>query len=132
MKKVRAFTLIELLIVIAIIAILTRLSYPSYQSYIIKTRRGDAQIELVKAQLKQSSLHILNAYSDVEESIGLPINDAYYTFSIVSAAATTYLMKAVAKPGSSQQKDEIICQTLFTDQSNNHTSDGIKSNEQCW
>ena len=132
MKKVQGFTLIELLIVIAIIAILASLSYPSYQSYIIQTRRSDAQTELIKAQLKQSSLHILNSYTNIETSIGLPIDAPYYSFSIVSAGTITYLMKAVAKSGGSQKNDDISCQILFTDQNNHHTSDGSKSNEQCW
>lgn len=132
MKKTQGFTLIELLIVIAIIAILGALAYPSYQSYMIQTRRGDATTELLKAQLEQTSLHILNSYSDVEASVGLPTNHDYYTFSVVSAGITTYLMKAVAKIGTTQIKDETACQVLFIDQSSNHTSDGSTNNDQCW
>lgn len=132
MKKEQGFTLTEMLIVIVIIAILSSVSYPAYQSYIIKTRRGDAQVELLKAQLKQTSIHILNSYTNIADDVGLPKNNNYYSFSIVSAGTTTYLMKAVAKSGTSQAHDETICQTLFTDQNNLHTSDGHNSNEQCW
>ncbi len=133
MRKAQGFTLIELLIVIAIIAILGSIAYPSYQSHMIKARRGDAKAELIKAQLKQSSLHILNpAYSDVEADLGLPASHDYYTFSVVSAAATTYSMKAVAKSGTTQANDETACQTLFIDQNSNHSSDGSTNNDQCW
>lgn len=133
MKNAQGFTLIELLIVIAIIAILGAVAYPSYQSYMIESRRGEARTELIKAQLKQSSLYILNpSYSDVEEDLGLPASHDYYTFSVVSAGTTTYLMKAVAKSGTSQANDEAECQTLFIDQDSNHTSDGSTNNDQCW
>ena len=132
MKKLLGFTLIELLVVVAIIAILASIAYPSYQSYIIQTRREDAITELRKAQLKQASLHILNPYSAVAADIGLPISHDYYTFSIISAGTAAYLMKAVVKSGSTQVKDKTLCQTLFVDQNNNHTSDGSSDNEQCW
>lgn len=133
MKKTQGVTLIELLIVIAIVGIIGSIAYPSYQSYIIKTRRGDAKTELTKAQLKQSSLYILNpSYSSVEADLGLPASHDYYTFSVVSATATSYSMKAVAKSGTTQDKDETACKTLFVDQNSSHTSDGSTNNEQCW
>lgn len=133
MEKAQGVTLTELLIVIAIMGIIATVAYPSYQSYTIKTRRGDAQAKLIKAQLKQSSLHILNPnYSDKAAELGLPTAHSYYQFSIVSATATSYLIKAVAKAESSQQKDEIACQSLFVDQNGNHTSDGSTDNNQCW
>ena len=132
MKNTQGFTLIELLITIAIIAILGALAYPSYQSHMIQTRRDEAKTELLKAQLQQTSLHILNSYSAVAASVGLPTSHDYYTFSVVSAGVSTYSMKAVAKSGTTQAKDETACQTLFIDQSNNHTSDGSTNNDQCW
>jgi type IV pilus assembly protein PilE len=132
MKNMLGFTLIELLVVVAIIAVLAGVAYPSYQAYIIQTRRSDAQAELMKAQLKQSSLHILNAYSAVAASVGLPTDDDYYTFAVVSAGANSYSMKVVAKSGTSQAQDDIACRTLFVDQGSNHTSDGSSNNEQCW
>lgn len=96
MKKVVGFTLIELLIVIVIIGILASIAYPSYQSYMFKARREEAKTELIKAQLKQTALHILNpTYSDDESTIGL-VNSDYYTFTVISAGTTTYSMKAVA------------------------------------
>ncbi len=118
MKRVAGFTLIELLIVIAIIGILGSIAYPSYQSYMLEARRGDAKAELIKAQLKQTSLHILNpSYSDDESELGL-INSEYYTFTVTSAAATTYSMKAVAKGRQSSDSD---CLTLTIDHDSNRT-----------
>lgn len=133
MTNKRGFTLIELIIVIVIIVILGGLAYPSYLSYIIQSRRADARIELIKAQLQQTHLHILSPHFSLSNSdIGLPTNNKYYTFSVVSAGDATYLMKAVAKKGTTQEKDVLACRTLFIDQNNYHTFDGARSNEQCW
>lgn len=132
MRSPKGFTLIELLVVIAIIGILASIAYPSYQSQIIKTRRNDAQNELIKAQLKQSRLHILNpSYSGDKTELGL-VDNEYYTFTVVSADNTTYSMKAVAKISTTQGNDDVACRTLFINQNRFHSSDGNTSNHQCW
>ncbi|MCP4322983.1 MAG: prepilin-type N-terminal cleavage/methylation domain-containing protein [Psychromonas sp.] len=123
MKSTTGVTLIELLVVIAIIGILASIAYPSFQSYMLKARRGDAKVELVKAQLKQTSLHILNpSYSGNESELGLLDSD-YYTFTVISANTSTYSMKAEAK---GSQTSDSNCLTLTIDQDNNHT------NDDCW
>lgn len=132
MLRTRGFTLIELLITMAIIGILAMVAYPAFQSHLIKSHRSEAQTELIKAQLKQSGLHILSpTYSTVKADIGL-VDSQYYTFSVVSAANSTFVLKAVVKSGSGQENDESACKTLFIDQDSNHTSDGSTSNESCW
>ena len=47
MKPYRAFTLIELMIVVVIVSILALLSYPNYQGFIMKSRRVDAEAALL-------------------------------------------------------------------------------------
>lgn len=50
MKKIssQGFTLIELMVVIVIVAILAAIAIPSYQHYVAKTRKAEAQAELLK------------------------------------------------------------------------------------
>lgn len=118
MKKHLGLTIIELLIVIAIIGILASIAYPSMQSYILRTHRGDAQAELIKAQLKQTALHILNPlYCDDENTLGL-VNTAHYNFNVISASSTTYSMTAVAI---GQQVNDIGCTTLTINENSEQT-----------
>lgn len=120
MKRVIGFTLIELLIVIVMVAILASIAYPSYQSHLIKARRGDVKTALLKAQLKQSSLHILSpSYSDVEADLGL-INTTYYTFEVTEATNSTFIIEAEAVKGETQENDT-GCTTLTINQYSDKT-----------
>lgn len=133
MKNKIGFTLIEILIVLAILAVLAGISYPSYQEFVIKARRTSAQSELIEAQVEQSSYHIMNpTYLSNAISAGLPSDSEYYTFSIVSATETAYLMKAEVVATSSQNNDKSACKALYIDQDNAKTSDGSTANDSCW
>lgn len=129
----RGFTLIELLIAIVILGIIVSIAYPSYQGFILKTRRVDAQTELIKAQVEQSSFRITEpSYSLDNNQIGLPVAHDFYTFSIVSASAHTYLLRAKVKNNSPQVSDLQSCQALYINQNNVKTSDGENENASCW
>ncbi|WP_022941386.1 type IV pilin protein [Psychromonas hadalis] len=120
MKIKAGFTLIELLVVIAIIGILGSIAYPSFQSHMLKARRGDAKAELIKAQMKQTSLHILGNYSSSLTTVGLSASTDYYDFRIYSVSANTYSIEAKAI-STAMQNNDTGCTTLTTDQDSNQT-----------
>ncbi len=65
MHSGKAFTLIELMIVVAVIAILTVIAYPSYQDSVRKSRRADAKAALLElAQwMERSTMAISGRYT---------------------------------------------------------------------
>jgi len=134
MKEKIGFTLIEMLIVLAILSIIAAIAYPAYQSHIIKVRRVEAQGELIKAQIQQSSYRIINpSFLSQAATSGLPLNHPHYQFSVEHASTNTYTLKATVKPSSNtQNNDDQECLSLYIDQNNNKTSDGESDNSRCW
>lgn len=56
----RAFTLIELMIVVAVIAILAAIAYPSYQESVRKTKRTDAKADMMALAHNLQRFKIVN------------------------------------------------------------------------
>ncbi|MFO6422829.1 type IV pilin protein [Motilimonas sp. KMU-193] len=128
--KTAGFTLMEVMIVVAIIGILASIAYPSYQDYVKKSRRADAQAHLMKAALEQESWRITNAtYAGNFASLALATSNAYYSFSVVSNAASTYTLKATATTGKGQDTDKVgstTCTPLTLNQAD------AKTPSDCW
>ena len=122
-KKQRAFTLIELMVVVAIIGIMASIAYPSYQDSVRRSRRADAKGVLMSfANAMERRFTETNSYCDVggvggASTCGGATNDsgrpaptffsatspldgttAYYNLTIVpgSITETTYNLRATA------------------------------------
>ncbi len=130
LKKTRVknsgFTLVELLIVIAVVAILVALAYPSYQNSMQKTRRADAQGDLMEFAGIAERIYTQtnpNSYATVT----LPSNTDYYTFSFpVAVTATTYTIRAT--PTAIQNSD--ACGSMNLTQTGLKTHSGTLAG--CW
>ncbi len=114
-KNARAFTLIELMIVVAVVGILAAIAYPSYTQYVLKSRRSDAKAILLQMQLAQEKWRANNtSYTSTLSNI-LPdsnkvsgtyySNDRFYSLSIPLASSNNYVVKAVPVAGKSQAND---------------------------
>ena len=130
----KGVTLIELMIVVAIIGILAAIAYPNYQESTAKSRRGNAQAELMglSSALERyysQNNHYSNA-ANVGNDIGAPAGTLYavdtqvaalYTVTISSAGGSTandtdtaqsYIVSAVPRVGSAMENDRCGTMTL--------------------
>lgn len=123
-KNVFGFTLVELMIVLAVAAILVSLALPSYQQSIRKSRRADAQADLMEfAGQAERVFTQTNSYA----TAALPANTAFYTYTFSTAAsATGYTIQA--EPTSGQDKDG--CGTMSLNQAGLRTKTGTLAD--CW
>lgn len=115
MKK--GFTLIELMIVVAIIAILAMLAYPAYTDYLRKTKRAEAQAELLDLASKMQRYKVANftflkadgepiALENIGENNGLKLprsGTALYQVELTDVTANTWVLSAIPIDNTIQQ-----------------------------
>lgn len=105
MYENKGFTLIELMIVVAIVGIIAAIAYPSYQGYVQRTKRVDAQSEMMQqAQRLQSHYVIRHNYTAATldnnaTTKNFPASNPAYTINLSRNAQTWTL---VATPSGSQ------------------------------
>ena len=150
LKPQKAFSLIELMIVVAIVGILAGIAYPSYQDSVSKSRRADAKGALLGfANAMERHFTENNDYCDAgggggANSCGDATNDSgsptvfsatspvdggtpYYNLTINAANATSYTL--FAAPTGDQANDQ--CGTLTLTQTGQKGFSGTDTGD-CW
>lgn len=97
----RGFTLIELMVVVAVVAILAAIAIPSYQEQVRKSRRGQAQADLVELTQRAERSHTVNntyanfwASVPADHRVSPRSGTAYYNVGISNVAANTFTLTA--------------------------------------
>jgi type IV pilus assembly protein PilE len=130
-RRVRGFTLVELMVVVVIAAILLAVAAPLYMSQIRQSRRTDARTAVLDLAGREERYFSTNAasYTNVAANLGLagigvanPVGSGYYYVSAVCSpacapsaiAAPSYTIIVLPVPGGSQSSDT-PCQGFAVD-----------------
>jgi len=97
-RRCAGFTLVELMCVVTMAGVLSSIAYPTYQGVVHKTRRSEAQVATLQAQMAQDRFRADHASYGSLDEIGLPPTTpgGHYTLTIAAHSATGYEVRAAA------------------------------------
>lgn len=130
-RRRQGFTLIELMVVVAVVAILAAVALPAYSEQVRKSRRGQAQADLVElAQRAERSHTVNNTYADFwasvpdDHRVSPRTGTAHYNLTINVPAANPNAFTLTATPiaGTPQAVDR--CGVMTINQAGRKTHGG--------
>lgn len=124
----RAFTVIELLIVLAVVAILAAIAYPIYTSQVRQAKRVDAKTDLKKAVNRAEQFYSqVHHYPQNLVSISMKktTSNNAYTVNVSVATKNEFIVKA--KAIGKQKKDNCSSFTLHANGKQESSDPG-----KCW
>ncbi|WJG08492.1 type IV pilin protein [Aliiglaciecola sp. LCG003] len=110
---VKGMSLLELMIALAILGIVAALAIPSYKQSLLKARRQEAQVTLMKIVLMQQEFRMSQPSYATTEQLSL-VSSNYYQFSVSNQGAATFTIHANAL---NEQQADRGCQQLSINQS---------------
>lgn len=124
------FTLIELMVVVAVVAILAAIAIPSYQEQVRKSRRGQAQADLVELAQRAERFHTVNnTYVGFWDTVPTAHKrsprdggSAFYAIEMSGATAGAFTLTAVPVSGTAQASDR--CGSMRLDQTGRKSHGG--------
>lgn len=133
-RHTRAFSLVELLVVVAIIGALAVLAYPSYRDYTARAARTEARSMLLRIGADQEKFYLQNAtYANTLTAFGYPSNavptdSGKYRVSITAGDQAGFTVRADYENG---DREAGKCSWYELDESGARTS-GPMDPEECW
>ena len=131
--KIKAFTLVELLIAVAIIAIVAALAVASYRHYLLQGSRTDAMRTLLAIQLAEEKYRMNNTNYGTLAQVwnGVTATEGgHYTLSISNVSGTTFTVTATATGSQSGDAEGgTSCTNLILAYANGTTS---RTPAVCW
>ncbi|WP_419483238.1 type IV pilin protein [Dokdonella sp.] len=130
-NRSKAFTLIEMMIVVAIVAIIAAVAYPSYANYAFRARRVDGQEFLMRLAAAQERYYTnLNQYATMAQlGLGTTSEKGHYTGSVALANSNqTYTLTATATGVQAADK----CGNLTLTNTGAKDQTGDETNGKCW
>lgn len=102
-KRIKGFSLIELMIVVAVIGILAAIAYPNYTDYVRKARRATAQSALMEIANKEQTYQLSRrTYTNVKADLGFVDPSELNSFYDITITSDGLTFKAEAKPKGAQ------------------------------
>lgn len=134
-RPASGFTLIELMVVVAVVAILAAIAIPSYQEQVRKSRRGQAQADLVELAQRAERFHTVNnTYVGFWDSVPVAHKrsprdggSAFYTIEISGVSAGAFTLTATPIAGTAQANDR--CGSMRLDQAGRKSHGGGDSQD---
>jgi len=134
MRKKSGFNLLELMIVLTIIGILCAISIPIYSEHMIRARRLEAEVSLIKlANALEKYFFLNNTYENATlEQLHLSekIANEQYQLQIAAATSSGFSIKAV--PLGMQAEKDVACASLTLDSEGNKGITGSDKITACW
>lgn len=132
MRRIKGFTLIELMIAIVVIGVLISFAVFNYKNSIKKAKRVDMQSEMIRISQRMQTYKVINHnYGDVTlTSIGVedeyPAKDPVYELSLTDIAG-----KALDDPDANTQTWRLIATPIDAQKGDGHLVLN-NNNQKCW
>ena len=134
MKKIRGFSLIELMIAVVVVAIIASIAYPSYRENIRKTRRADAKSAIMDAAAKMERHYTqFGRYSATLANVGIAATslESFYSITATVTNPNSQTFTLTATRANQQVGDN--CGNYSIDQAQTKTvAGGSLGAAQCW
>ena len=135
LRRVRGFTLIELMVTVAIAAILASVAIPMYRDYVIRSRIIDATSKLSDFRVRMEQYFMDNRTYANGANCGVAdpkdTDDASFTIACKDASATAYTAIATGKDSKGMKGFEYQIVASGAKKTNSVPS-GWTSSDTCW